>query len=42
MMTLDHNQMFPKAIVFLLKMKKLLQIPFANDIFSPEAMQNIF
>ena len=36
----DHNQMFPKVIVFLLKMKKLLQILFANDNFSPEAMEN--
>ena len=40
MMNHDHNQMFPKVIVFLLKMKKLLQILFANDNFSPEAMEN--
>ena len=34
--------MFLKAIVFLLKMKKLLQIPFLNDEFPPEAMEKFF
>ena len=34
--------MFLKAIVFLLKMKKLLQIPFPNDEFPPEAMEKFF
>ena len=40
MMNHDDNQMFPKVIVFLLKMKKLLQIVFANDNFPPEAMED--
>ena len=34
--------MFLKAIVLLLKMKKLLQILFLNDEFPPEAMEKFF